>query len=56
MIVDVKKYKEFCVKALVNCGVKPEAAEAVAAAYEEGITLEVLIKKALKIASGSKFS
>lgn len=33
-----------------------EAAEAVAAAYEEGITLEVLIKKALKIASGSKFS
>ena len=33
-----------------------EAAEAVAAAYEEGITLEALIKKALKIASGSKFS
>ena len=33
-----------------------DAAEAVAAAYEEGITLEVLIKKALKIASGSKFS
>ena len=33
-----------------------EAAEAVAAAYEEGISLEALIKKALKIASGSKFS
>lgn len=33
-----------------------EAAEAVAAAYEEGIALEALIKKALKIASGSKFS
>ena len=33
-----------------------DAAEAVAAAYEDGITLEVLIKKALKIASGSKFS
>lgn len=33
-----------------------EAAEAVAAAYEEGINLEALIKKALKIASGSKFS
>lgn len=33
-----------------------EASEAVAAAYEEGITLEALIKKALKIASGSKFS
>ena len=30
MIVDVKKYKEFCVKALVKCGVKAEAAEAVA--------------------------
>ncbi len=30
MIVDVKKYKAFCVKALENCGVKPEAAEAVA--------------------------
>ena len=30
MIVDVKKYKAFCVKALINCGVKPEAAEAVA--------------------------
>lgn len=30
MIVDVKKYKEFCRKALVVCGVKPEAAEAVA--------------------------
>ena len=33
-----------------------DAAEAVAAAYEDGITLETLIKKALKIASGSKFS
>ena len=33
-----------------------DAAEAVAAAYEDGITLEALIKKALKIASGSKFS
>lgn len=33
-----------------------DAAEAVAAAYDEGITLEALIKKALKIASGSKFS
>lgn len=33
-----------------------DAAEAVAAAYEEGITLEALIKKALKIAAGSKFT
>lgn len=33
-----------------------DAAEAVAAAYEEGITLEALIRKALKIASGSKFT
>ena len=30
MIVDVKKYKEFCQKSLEVCGVKPEAAEAVA--------------------------
>ena len=30
MIVDVKKYKDFCVKALIACGVKAEAAEAVA--------------------------
>lgn len=30
MIVDVKKYKEFCRKALVGCGVKEAAAEAVA--------------------------
>ena len=30
MIVDVKKYKEFCYRALVACGVKDEAAEAVA--------------------------
>lgn len=30
MIVDVKKYKDFCRKALEVCGVKPEVAEAVA--------------------------
>ena len=30
MIVDVKKYKDFCVRALTACGVKDEAAEAVA--------------------------
>lgn len=30
MIVDAKKYKEFCRKALIVCGVKEEAAEAVA--------------------------
>ena len=30
MIVDHKKYKEFCRKALIQCGVKEEAAEAVA--------------------------
>jgi len=30
MIVDIKKYKDFCRKALMNCGVKEEAAEAVA--------------------------
>lgn len=30
MIVDTKKYKEFCRQALIRCGVKEEAAEAVA--------------------------
>lgn len=30
LTVDYKKYKEFCRQALLNCGVKPEAAEAVA--------------------------
>lgn len=30
MIVDVKKYQEFCRKALICCGVKEEAAEAIA--------------------------
>lgn len=30
MRVDVKKYKEFSKQALINCGLKPEAAEAVA--------------------------
>lgn len=30
MIVDTKKYKEFCRQALIHCGVKEEAAEAVA--------------------------
>ena len=30
LTVDYKKYKEFCRQALVNCGIKEEAAEAVA--------------------------
>ena len=43
--------------ALVVLGYKDqEAAEAVASAYEEGIGLEDLIRKALKIAAGKKFS
>ena len=33
-----------------------EAAEAVASAYEDGIGLEDLIRKALKVAAGKKFS
>ena len=33
-----------------------EAADAVAAAYEEGIGLEDLIRKSLKVAAGKKFS
>ncbi len=45
------------VGALVVLGYKDqEAAEAVAAAYEEGIGLEDLIRKALKLAAGKKFS
>ncbi|MBR4403840.1 MAG: Holliday junction branch migration protein RuvA [Clostridiales bacterium] len=44
------------VGALVVLGYKDqEAAEAVAAGYEDGIGLEDLIRKALKIASGKKF-
>ncbi len=43
--------------ALVVLGYKDqEAADAVAAAYEEGIGLEDLIRKALKVAAGKKFS
>ena len=45
------------VGALVVLGYKDqEAAEAVGAAYEDGIGLEDLIRKSLKIASGKKFS
>ena len=45
------------VGALVVLGYKDqEAADAVAAAYEEGIGLEDLIRKALKVAAGKKFS
>ncbi len=45
------------VGALVVLGYKDqEAAEAVGAAYEEGCGLEDLIRKALKIAAGKKFS
>ena len=45
------------VGALVVLGYKDqEAAEAVAAAYEDGIGLEDLIRKALKLAAGKKFS
>ena len=43
--------------ALVVLGYKDqEAAEAVASAYEDGIGLEDLIRKALKLAAGKKFS
>ena len=45
------------VGALIMLGFKEqEATDSVAAAYSEGIGLEELIKKALKIASGSKLS
>ena len=45
------------VGALVVLGYKDqEAADAVASAYEDGIGLEDLIRKALKIASGKKFA
>ena len=45
------------VGALVVLGYKDqEAAEAVASAYEDGIGLEDLIRKALKVAAGKKFS
>ena len=45
------------VGALVVLGYKDqEAAEAVAAAYEDGTGLEDLIRKALKLAAGKKFS
>ena len=45
------------VGALVVLGYKDqEAADAVASAYEEGIGLEDLIRKALKVAAGKKFS
>lgn len=45
------------VGALVVLGYKDqEAADAVAAAYEEGIGLEDLIRKSLKVAAGRKFS
>ena len=45
------------VGALVVLGYKDqEAADAVAAAYEDGIGLEDLIRKALKLAAGKKFS
>ena len=45
------------VGALVVLGYKDqEAAEAVASAYEDGIGLEDLIRKALKLAAGKKFS
>ena len=45
------------VGALVVLGYKDqEAADAVAAAYEDGIGLENLIRKALKLAAGKKFS
>ena len=43
--------------ALIVLGYKDqEAAEAVASAYEDGIGLEDLIRKALKVAAGKKFS
>ena len=45
------------VGALVVLGYKDqEAADAVASAYEDGIGLEDLIRKALKVAAGKKFS
>ena len=45
------------VGALVVLGYKDqEAADAVASAYEDGIGLEGLIRKALKLAAGKKFS
>ena len=45
------------VGALVVLGYKDqEAADAVAAAYEDGIGLEDLIRKSLKVAAGKKFS
>lgn len=45
------------VGALVVLGYKDqEAADAVAAAFEEGIGLEDLIRKSLKVAAGKKFS
>ena len=45
------------VGALVVLGYKDqEAADAVASAYEDGIGLEDLIRKALKLAAGKKFS
>ena len=45
------------VGALVVLGYKDqEAADAVASAYEDGIGLEELIRKALKLAAGKKFS
>lgn len=45
------------VGALVVLGYKDqEAADAVASAYEDGIGLEDLIRKALKLASGKKFA
>jgi Holliday junction DNA helicase RuvA len=44
------------VGALVVLGYKDqEAADAVASAYEDGIGLEDLIRKALKLAAGKKF-
>ena len=39
-----------------NVTVNNVIADAVAAAYEEGIGLEDLIRKALKVAAGKKFS
>ena len=45
------------VGALLVLGYKEqEASEAVGAAYEDGITLEELVKRSLKIAAGDKFS
>jgi Holliday junction DNA helicase RuvA len=45
------------VGALLVLGYKDqEAADAVASAYEDGIGLEDLIRKSLKVAAGKKFS